>query len=61
MIKVNLLKPGIAIYDDSNPGGIIYIENLKTNRKINPSLYEVFWDKRSFNECLGEIKRKRKE
>ena len=61
MIKINLLKPGIAIYDDSNPGGIIDIEKLKTNRKIKPCLYEVFWDKKSFNECLREIKRDKKD
>ena len=45
MIKVNLLKPGIAIYDDSNPGGIMDVEKLETTRKVKPCLYEVFWDK----------------
>jgi len=61
MIKVNLLKPGIAIYDDSNPGGIIDIQKLGTNRVIKPCLYEIFWDKKSFIECMGEIKRDKEE
>jgi len=54
LIKINLLKPGIAIYDDSNPGGIIDIEKLETTRKIKPCLYEIFWDKESFDECMQE-------
>ena len=57
MIKVNLLKPGIAIYDDSNPGGIIDIQKLETTHIINPCLYEIFWDKKSFIECMAEVKR----
>ena len=56
MIKINLLKPKVTVYDDSEPGGIIDIQKLETTRKIKPCLYEVFWDKKSFIECLGEIK-----
>ena len=59
MIKVNLLKPKITIYDDSNPGGIIDIQKLKTTYVIKPCLYEVFWDKESFIECMGETKKDR--
>jgi len=61
MIKVNLLKPKIRVYADSEPGGIIDIEKLETNRKINPCLYEVLWDKESFNECLEETKKDKEE
>ena len=61
MIKVNLLKPKIRVYADSEPGGIIDIEKLGTNRKINPCLYEILWDKKSFNECLEETKRDKED
>lgn len=48
MIRINLLKPGIAIYDDSDPGGIIDIR-FETDLLIKPCLYEVLWDKEDFN------------
>ena len=57
MIKVNLLKPGLAVYDDSEPGGIIDIEKLGTNRIINPCLYEVSWDKEEFNKYVRKRKK----
>jgi len=61
MIGVNLLKPKIRVYADSEPGGIIDIEKIKANHKIKPCLYEVLWDKKSFNECLEETKRDKKD
>lgn len=48
MIRINLLKSGIAIYDDSDPGGIIDIR-FETDLLIKPCLYEVLWDKEDFN------------
>jgi len=48
MIRVNLLKSGITIYDDSDPGGIIDIR-FETDLLIKPCLYEVLWDKEDFN------------
>ena len=56
MIKVSLLKPGVAVYNDSEPGGIIDIEKLGTNRIINPCLYEILWDKKEFNEYMKKRK-----
>lgn len=58
MIKINLLEPGLRIYNDSEPGGIIDIEKLGTNRIINPCLYEVLWDKEEFNKKMKERKKK---
>ena len=57
MIKINLLKPGLGIYNDSEPGGIIDIEKLRTNRIINPCLHEVLWDKEEFNKYMKKRKR----
>jgi len=48
MIQINLLKPGIVIYNDSNPGGMIKIK-YETEYIINPCFYEILWDKESFN------------
>ena len=48
MIRINLLKSGITIYDDSDPGGIIDIR-FETDLLIKPCLYEVLWDKEDFN------------
>lgn len=57
MIRVNLLKPGIAIYNDSNPGGIIDIKReLKSVHKAD--LAEILWDKKSFDECMQEKRSK---
>ena len=56
MIKINLLKPKIGIYGDSEPGGIIDIEKLGTSHKIKPCLYEVLWDKEEFDK---KIKRRK--
>ena len=51
MIRINLLKPGIALYDESNPGGIIDIKReLKPIHK--PDLVEILWDKKSYDECM---------
>ena len=54
MLKINLLKPGIMIYDDSNPGGIIDTKRELKKPIHRPDLVEVFWDKKSFIECMGE-------
>ncbi len=59
MIKINLLKPGVMVYDDSEPGGIIDIEKLETTRKINPCLFEVVWDKKEFNNKMRELQEKK--
>ena len=54
MLKINLLKPGVTVYNDRNPGGIIDIKReLKPAHK--PDLVEVLWDKKSFVECMEEI------
>ena len=58
MIKINLLKPGVAFYNDSEPGGIIDIEKLSSNRIINPCLYEVLWDKEEFNKKMKKGNKK---
>ena len=60
MIKINLLKPKVKVYDDLEPGGIIDIENLKSKDKINPILFEVLWDKEEFNKKMKEKKDVRK-
>ena len=52
MIRINLLKPGVMVYDDSEPGGIMDIEKLATGRKIKPCLFEVLWDKEEFNKYM---------
>ena len=57
MIKVNLLKSGLAVYDDSEPGGIIDIQKLETNHIIKPCLYEVLWDKEEFNKYMRKRKK----
>ena len=56
MIKVNLLKPGVAVYNDSEPGGIIDIEKLRGNHFVNPCLYEILWDKEEFNKYMKKRK-----
>ena len=52
MIQINLSKPKVMVYDDSEPGGIIDIEKLETTRKIKPCLYEVLWDKKDFDKKM---------
>lgn len=52
MIEINLLKPKITVYGDSEPGGIIDIEKLETIRKIKPCLYEILWDKKDFDNKI---------
>jgi len=61
MIKINLLKPKVMVYDDSEPGGIIDIEKLETTRKIKPCLFEVVWDKEAFGKMMEEKKSVRKQ
>ena len=53
MIKINLLKPGIMVYDDSNPGGIINIK-YKTEYIHKPDLIEILWDKKNYYEKLAK-------
>jgi len=51
MLKINLLKPGVMIYPDSEPGGIVDIKpELKPIHK--PDLVEILWDKKEFNEKI---------
>jgi len=61
MIKINLLKPKVTVYNDSEPGGIIDIKKLETTHKIIPCLYEILWDKKEFNKemrkTIGEMRR----
>lgn len=52
MIKINLLKPSVMIYSDSEPGGIMDIKKLPTGRKIKPCLFEVVWDKEDFDKKM---------
>ena len=52
MIRINLLKPGVMVYDTPEPGGIIDIEKLGSTRKIKPCLFEVVWDKEEFNKYM---------
>jgi len=54
MIKINLLKPKVTVYDDSEPGGIIDIQELETTHKIKPCLYEILWDKKDFDKRIKE-------
>ena len=57
MIRINLLKPGIAVFKDSNPGGIVAIkQELKLIHK--PDLVEILWDKKSFDGCIREKRSK---
>lgn len=56
MIKINLLKPGVMVYNDSEPGGIIDIQRLETDHKIKPCLFEILWDKKEFDKKMGEKK-----
>ena len=51
MIRINLFKPGIQVYNDSEPGGIIDIR-WKTEFVHKPDLFEVLWDKNNFHENL---------
>lgn len=55
MIRTNLLKPGIMIYNDSEPGGIIDIK-FETEFIHKLDLIEILWDKKDFDK-----KMKRKE
>lgn len=55
MIRINLFKPGIMVYDTPEPGGIMDIKKLETNRKIKPCLYEVVWDKEDFNNKMRKL------
>ena len=57
MIKVNLLKPKVMVYNDSEPGGIIDIKKFETNHIINPCLREVLWDKEEFNKYMKKRKK----
>ena len=51
MLKINLLKPGVIVYDDSEPGGIIDIKpELKPAHKAD--LAEILWDKKDFDEKM---------
>ena len=52
MIKVNLLKPGVMVYDNPEPGGIIDIQRLGIKHKIKPCLFEVVWDKEDFDKKM---------
>jgi len=51
MIKVNLLKPGIMVYDDTEPGGIMDIK-FETEFVHKPELVEILWDKKSFDDKI---------
>ena len=55
MIKINLLKPGVMVYDNPEPGGIIDIERLESTRKIKPCLLEVVWDKEDYESKIALI------
>jgi len=57
MIKINLLKPGIMVYDDSEPGGIMDIK-FETEFVHEPGLVEILWDKKSFD---GKFIKEKKE
>jgi len=57
MIKVNLLKPKVKVYDDLEPGGIIDIEKLETTHKIKACLCEILWDKEEFNKKMKARKK----
>lgn len=51
MLSINLLKPGVTVYDDSEPGGIIDIK-FKTEFIHKLELIEILWDKKDFNKCI---------
>ena len=61
MIKINLLKPGIMVYDTPEPGGIIDLQKLRSKDKVNPVLLEVVWEKEEFNKKMKEKKDVRKQ
>jgi len=52
MIRINLLKPGIMVYNDSEPGGIINIKH-KTEFIHKPDLIEILWDKKDFDKKMN--------
>ncbi len=53
MIRINLLKPGIMIYNDSEPGGIINIK-YKTESSHKPDLVEILWNKKDIDKNMEE-------
>ncbi|MCK4783322.1 MAG: hypothetical protein KAV87_06190 [Desulfobacteraceae bacterium] len=55
MIRINLFKPGIMVYDTPEPSGIMDIKKLETNRKIKPCLFEVVWDKEDFKNKIIKL------
>ena len=55
MIRINLLKPGVMVYDTPEPGGIIDIERLESTRKIKQCLFGVVWDKEDFENKIALI------
>lgn len=60
MIHINLLKPGIMVYDDSEPGGIMDIK-FETEFVHEPELVEILWDKKSFDENFIKEQKERKK
>lgn len=53
MIRINLLKPGIMVYNDSEPGGIIDIK-YETESSHKPDLVEILWGKKDFDKKMEE-------
>jgi len=53
MIRINLLRPGIMLYNDSEPGGIIDIK-YETEFSHKPDLVEILWDKKDFDKKMEE-------
>ena len=53
MIRINLLKPGIMVYNESEPGGIIDIKH-ETEFIHKPDLVEILWDKKDFDKKMEE-------
>ncbi len=51
MIRINLLKPGIMVYNDSEPGGIIDIK-YETEFDHKPDLVEILWGKKDFDKKM---------
>jgi len=51
MIRINLLKPGIMVYNDSEPGGIIDIK-YETESSHKPDLVEILWGKKDFDKKM---------
>lgn len=45
------------VYDTPEPGGIIDIKRLPTNRKIKPCLFEVVWDKEEYESKMALIEK----